>query len=281
MASEYIVYADESIKQGKYFSNFYGGALVRSKNFDDIRHELEKVKAQQNLYNEIKWSKITEQYLAKYAVVVDRFFDFVEQDQVKIRIMFTQNRHVPVGLTPYQQEHEYFMLYYQFLKHAFGWQYANTSDTLIPLRLYLDRLPDEKTKVAQFRAFLVQLNDTEQFVKGRVYIKSDQIAEVSSHDHVILQCLDIVMGAIQFRLNDKHLDKGVGEVKRGKKTIAKETIYKQILQRIQRIYPGFNIGISTGIQKNRANRWHHPYRHWLFIPREFELDTTKHKPTKR
>ncbi|MEZ4735452.1 MAG: hypothetical protein R3E79_50815 [Caldilineaceae bacterium] len=213
--------------------------------------------------------------------MVDRFFDFVEQDQVKIRIMFTQNRHVPVGLTPYQQEHEYFMLYYQFLKHAFGWQHANISDAFIPLRLYLDRLPDEKAKVAQFRTFLEQLNDTEQFVNGRVYIKPDQIAEVSSHDHVILQCLDIVMGSMQFRLNDKHLDKVEGEGKRGRKTIAKDALYKQIGQRIRRIYPGFNIGISTGVQDNLINRWQHPYRHWLFIPRDFELDATKHKPTKR
>lgn len=30
MAQEYLIYCDESAKTGKYFSNFYGGALIRS-----------------------------------------------------------------------------------------------------------------------------------------------------------------------------------------------------------------------------------------------------------
>ena len=33
---EYIIYCDESVSTGRYFSNFYGGALVRSVDFDDI-----------------------------------------------------------------------------------------------------------------------------------------------------------------------------------------------------------------------------------------------------
>ncbi len=30
---QYIIYCDESVKRGDYFSNFYGGALVRSNDF--------------------------------------------------------------------------------------------------------------------------------------------------------------------------------------------------------------------------------------------------------
>lgn len=36
MAKEYSIWCDESIKKGKYFSNFYGGVLIESKNRDFV-----------------------------------------------------------------------------------------------------------------------------------------------------------------------------------------------------------------------------------------------------
>jgi len=59
-------------------------------------------------------------------------------------------------------------------------------------------------------------------------IPEDQIAEVKSHNHVLLQCVDIVLGAIQFRLNDLHKVTPEGKWRRGKRTIAKEKLYKMI-----------------------------------------------------
>ncbi len=32
----YIIYCDESVKKGKYFSNFYGGAIINSNDLDSI-----------------------------------------------------------------------------------------------------------------------------------------------------------------------------------------------------------------------------------------------------
>jgi hypothetical protein len=34
--------------------------------------------------------------------------------------------------------------------------------------------------------------------------KIENITEVVSHNHVILQCMDIILGAMQFPLNDMH-----------------------------------------------------------------------------
>jgi len=105
----------------------------------------------------------------------------------------------------------------------------------------------------------------------------EDIAEVRSHDHVILQCMDVVLGSMFFILNDFHLEKPEGSWKRGNRTIAKEKLYKHILRHIRKVYPGFNIGVTTGIAGNPQNRWLHPYRHWLFEPREYELDFSKAK----
>ena len=38
--------------------------------------------------------------------------------------MFTQNQFVPTRLSPDQRRAEYHLLYYQFIKHAFGLRFA-------------------------------------------------------------------------------------------------------------------------------------------------------------
>ena len=85
---------------------------------------------------------------------------------------------------------------------------------------------------------------------------------------VLAQCLDVVLGAMAFRLNDKHLEKPPGEKRRGKRTVAKERLYKAILADIRQLKPGFNIGISTGTGGDPTARWKAPYLHWRFVPSE-------------
>jgi Protein of unknown function (DUF3800) len=270
---EYLIYCDESISKGRYFSNFYGGALVRAQDLLLVERSIRDCRDRLHLDKEMKWSKVTSQYLEKYTEMIDVFFDLVEADRIKLRIMFTQNRYRPTSLTGDQVDNEYFLLYYQFIKHAFGLAYADAVEPSEShrVRLYLDRLPDTKEKVAQFKRYLVGLNDYRQFKNAKVYIDPNQIAEIESHQHVILQGLDVVLGSMQFRLNDRHLEKPEGDKVRGKRTIAKEKLYKHISRRIRKIYPRFNIGVSTSAQGNADSHWRHPYRHWLFIPSDHEV----------
>ncbi|HLL45065.1 MAG TPA: DUF3800 domain-containing protein [Longimicrobiaceae bacterium] len=275
---ELILYTDESEKSGKYYENFYGGAVVRSKDLEPVQEILSRTALENNLLAEIKWSKVTENYLGKYKALVDAFFDLVAQDRIKVRIMFTQTRFIATNLTPEHRRNEYLLLYYQFLRHGFGLRYCTSVEPgPVRLRIYLDKLPDSKENIAKFKGFVTALQFSKEFRDAGVLIPLDQIAEVRSHDHVILQCLDVVLGAMQFRLNDRHLEKPEGQTRRGKKTIAKEKLYKHINARIRGIYPHFNIGVSTGTEGDWANRWHHPYRHWLFIPSERKIDNTRAK----
>lgn len=88
--------------------------------------------------------------------------------------------------------------------------------------------------------------------------------------------MDIILGAMAFRLNDLHKERPEGSIIRGKRTIAKEKLYKHINNRIRQIYPNFNIGIST--TKSPIEKiWELPYRHWKFIPKEFMVDETRFK----
>ena len=67
--------------------------------------------------------------------------------------------------------------------------------------------------------------------------------------------------------DDRHKDKPEGQRTRGKRTIAKEKLYKVINAEIRAIYPNFNIGTTTGAANGASDRWVHPYRHWRFMPR--------------
>ncbi len=278
MPTELIIYTDESDKEGEYFSNFYGGVLVRSRDLEAVIANLDNCKQQHHLFNEIKWQRVTENYLEKYVAVINTFFDVVATDKAKVRIMFTSNQYVPQGLTSEQRQTEYHRLYYQFIKHAFGLQHASRELTPpIQMRLNLDQMPTSKEETAQFKSYVDGLNRNRVFNRTGVRLSRRQIAEVDSKNHVLLQCLDIVLGSMAFRLNNKHLAKPPGEVRRGKRTIAKEKLYKHISTRIRRIYPNFNIGESTGTQGDVANRWKHPYRHWKLIPKNHQRDLTKTK----
>jgi hypothetical protein len=274
MALEYIVYADESVTDGKFFWNFYGGCLVTSKDLNDVESALHESKKSLNLFGEVKWQKVTVNYVSKYENLLDVFFDLVESSKIKVRVMFTQNRNVATNLTPRQREDAYFLLYYQFVKHAFGLAYADHGLPSVAVRIYLDALPDTYEKRARFRGYLADLTRFPKLRDARIVIDEQQIAEVDSREHVLLQCTDLVLGAMQFRLNRWHEEKVRRERRRGSRTIAKERLYKSILSRVRRLHGNFNPGISTGTRGDVRNRWRDPYRHWLFVPHERERDSS-------
>jgi len=125
LKEEYIIYCDESAKKGKYFGNFYGGAIVSAKQINKLNTVLNQKKKELNLLGEIKWSKITESYLDKYIEIIDLFFDYIKISNIKIRIMFKPVCYIANHLTDNQIDNEYYLLYYQFVKWAFGFKSSN------------------------------------------------------------------------------------------------------------------------------------------------------------
>lgn len=221
---EYIILCDESDREGKYYSNFYGGLIVGASQYEQVTARLNAAKRELNLYGEVKWEKVTERYLPKYEALMRRFFEEVAGANVKVRLMFRQNAQRPRRLTDQQVEMQYFLLYYQFIKHVFGLEFIERTDEGTRLRLYFDQFPDTQEKVERFKGFLVALQASRKFQVANLRLAREDITEVRSHDHVLLQCLDIVLGAMAFRLNDKHKAKLLGKKRRGKRTRAKEAL---------------------------------------------------------
>lgn len=266
---EYILYCDESSDKGPKYSDFFGGCIVSSKNAPGVISALEMKKRELHLGGEIKWTKVTANYLDYYIQMVDLFFDLIKDGKVKMRVMFRKNEDTPHRRDVCEKDDKYFKLYYQFIKHSFGLMAIPEDEGEVFLRVYFDQLPDTKIKCEKFKDFIRNLPSTNDFQKvhGRLYIRKEDVAEVRSHNHVLLQCVDIVLGAMYFRLNELHCEKPEGSRSRGKRTIAKEKLYKHINKRICELLPNFNIGISTGQRDYDNPDWELPYSHWRFVPR--------------
>ncbi|WP_335622023.1 DUF3800 domain-containing protein [Legionella israelensis] len=211
----------------------------------------------------MKWDKVSGKTFLQYSKFIEYFFGLINDDIVKIRIMFSQNNKVACNLTKEHKEKGYLFLYYQFLKHAFGLQYL-ASENKYSMHYYLDLLPQKEDDCNKFKYFVSNLD---KFIPDQYNLvcSAEQIHEVDSKKSIIIQSVDIVLGAIQAKLNDKFANKNKNK-KRPEKTRLKENLYKRINSHIREIYPNFNIGASTSYQNDISNRFRHPYRHWNFEP---------------
>ncbi|MBO31350.1 MAG: hypothetical protein CL439_08115, partial [Acidimicrobiaceae bacterium] len=266
MHKRYIIFCDESDDKGRFYSNFYGGILIEASKQEAIEAELQACKDALNIFHgEMKWERITGPYAEKYIQFVNVIFDIVERGDMKIRIMFTQNRNLPV-LEDYQIGRDYFMLYYQFIKHAFGLQHAVPEGGTAAAAVLLDDVPHNAQKFHDFKMYLSSLSTFPKWTRAGFSISYDDIADVNSKNHNILQALDVVLGGMQSRLNEKHTKPQPPAKRRGKRTKAKAAVYAAIKDRVWQIYPRFNVGVSTATLEGLHMRFEHPYRHWLFVP---------------
>ena len=100
--------------------------------------------------------------------------------------------------------------------------------------------------------------------------KTGAIAEIDSKKHNLQQCMDIVLGAMAFVLNKKHLETAPGTNERGKRTIAKEQLFNHIIELIKESNGCEVFCIcETTPSKSPKDYWITPYRHWKFLPAEF------------
>ena len=264
----YIVYCDESSSQGDLYVDFFGGCIIDASKIHMIEDSLNGLKLSLNLKSEIKWTYVSEPYLEKYKQVIHAFFDFVRAGDIKVRIMFRKRDSLyPHGTMPIKEE-RYFKLYYQFIKHSFGFRTPASVTGEYHAAFLLDELPDHSEQADAFKRFLQSLPTTKDFEGSGLHIDEQDIGEVNSQDHVILQCVDIVLGAMFFRMNKLNEIKDPSTGKRGKRTRAKEKLYQTILEEIRTIHPVFNIGVSTGERGRDYPHWSSPYEHWVFEPKK-------------
>lgn len=270
------IWLDESDKKGPYFSNFYGGLLIKSDDLATVLAEARGLIERLGIWEEIKWQKVNKHTFDAYVSIVDYIFGLLSEGRAKIRIFFRSNQTRPTNLTAEQRRNEFTILYYEFIKNAFGLQYCDMPDGTKDVCLYLDEIPASGSQVAEFRRYLANLGNVAEFKANGVGFHTSRIVEVQSKEEIPLQFLDLVLGAICFRLNDKHKVKDPQTGRLGVRTRLKAKLYKYINNKIREIRPGFNVGVSTGIQR-LSDKWTLPYSHWRFVPKSHEIDHTFNK----
>lgn len=270
------IWLDESDKHGKFYSNFYGGILVLSKHREEVLRRMEAIRNKMGINDEIKWQKVNSYHFEKYVGIIDELFQMGKEGLLKIRIFFRHNQFEP-NLTSEKRKEEYPILYYQFIKYAFGLIFADDNEGI---RLYLDEIPLNQEDKLNFIGHLYQLKDDLAFKNKGIRFVEKGISEVDSKSHLPLQFMDVILGAICFKLNEKDKLRSDGDERPGKRTILKLKLYKHINKRIREIYPDFNIGISTPI-KDESDRWFQVYRHWSFKPKNSVRDLTRTKRAKK
>ncbi len=262
--SEYWIFCDESIQSGPKFSHFFGGAIVPASRHAEIENHLRVLKAKIGFLHELKWQRVSEQWLEGYEKMMTGFFDLLRHGKVRMRVMFSDNRVIPQGLSRAERDAAYFKLYYQFIKHSFGLRYIPIREEGTRLRLNFDQFPHTREKVQQFKGFIGALPEAAALREARLLLSPDHITEVDSREHVLLQCVDLVLGAMAFRLNDMHLVKPEGQRTRGKRTLAKDRLYRHILGEIHTLKPALNPKMSTASEPFPEGNWTMPYQHWSF-----------------
>ena len=236
---EYVIYCDESLGKGQYYSDFFGGALVKSCDFEGAKAALESRKAELNLNNEIKWVKVTENYLQKYMDMMDLFFSLISQGKIKVRIMFRETSKSPSDLTRDKIDNRYSLLYYQFVKNAFGLCHRDKEDgDKVFLKIFFDEIPYPLEQRDAFKSHIYSLQKFWQFRKAGIKIRMDDLAEINFGKHVIQQCM--------------------------------EKLFYHILDHIRSLkgFENFDIYCDTPAS-SPLDYWKHPYRHWSFEPSEF------------
>lgn len=270
--SKFIIYADEAWTHNSpplsRYHNFFGGIFGEEKYIDKLSAELSKIKSNHNCPRiEIKWSNLDEKNFEMYKALIQCVSNHILSGRIRYRQMFKDRSYHYVGDRTGSDLDIQFKQYYQFLKHAFGFQYLNLAPSNqfhhIILRLDTHSSQQHKDKLNELIVSLPEIID-------RYDIKFT-VTYINSANNICLQVCDLLMGAAGYHGNQMSRRKVNGRRTITKKQKLKAEMCKfiyNILKNINNIDRGaraFNWFESTGINNDPANKFKHRLRIWKFI----------------
>ena len=72
------------------------------------------------------------------------------------------------------------------------------------IKIAIDKLPNTKEQNDLFKEYIYNMQNLPEFQIGHVVIRREDITDVDSKQHVVLQGMDIILGSIQFKLNKEN-----------------------------------------------------------------------------
>lgn len=267
---KYIIYADEAWTQNSPLYRYhciFGGLISTENHFKNLELDIKRLKKQHNYSKEIKWSNISSRNINFYndlILIVESFINSIPE--TKYRQLFMDRAYRYIGM-PCSEIETQFKIYYQFLKHCFGFEHA-PRNTFITFKLDTHSSHLHREQLTEYLKSLT-------FPNVRIKVEF-----IDSKRSCALQICDLLMGAAGYHGNKISWDLLQGRTKRTKNQLMKARFSKNVynlLKRIDATHRGsqaFNWFETTGTNGISTSRYNHKLRIWKFIPRENAYDET-------
>jgi hypothetical protein len=177
------IYCDESCHIEHDHKKFMLLGAVSSA-YNEVKRHTERIKDLKDkhaFYAEIKWSNVSKSQYHFYRELIDYFFD----TDLRFRSVIIDKTKIRNDKFGQDYNTFYYKMYYYLLNHNKNTQYA--------YNVYLDIKDDlSSQKVNELKRIL-----NTQFGVFR------NVQNIRSHESLILQLTDLLMGALSYNLNDK------------------------------------------------------------------------------
>lgn len=176
---------------------------------------IKDIKKKHNYYGEIKWSKVSNSQLKFYKELLDYFFS----TDLCFRALVIKKDQIDNDSHGQNYDEFYYKMYYQLLNHQISSQYA--------YNVYLDIKDDLSAR---------KVRKLEEVLNTK-YGVFRHIQNIRSHESILLQLADFIMGAISYKLNNAD-----------KKVIAKVQLIEKIKQHSRQ-----DLSVSSEYRDNKLN----------------------------
>lgn len=182
MSKTFNLYCDESCHIENDHKKYMLLAYVSSAYNLVAKHTacIKQIKEKHHFYGEIKWSNVSSSQYLFYEEVIDYFF----QNDLNFRaVIIDKNK---IKTTEFNQDYDtfYYKMYYYLLNHNI--------DTSSSYNVYLDI----KDSLSAHK--VSTLND----ILNTKFGVFRSIQNIRSHESLLLQIADLIMGALAYNLND-------------------------------------------------------------------------------
>ena len=196
---KYYIFADESnTSQSRYM--LIGGIWVDEHTYKNVSEECKNFKVKNNWASQTKlnWKNISKQTLPQYKKFIDIFFKY----NLNFKCIILDRKTVNLKLNEEKdKELGFYIFYYMFLRNcsAIGHQYY----------IYLDRMNNRvPNRLQVMRNFLEKprhryADNGEVYYQNGLDIKTLEFVNSNSYD--LIQFSDLLLGAIGYHYNKRHL----------------------------------------------------------------------------
>lgn len=229
---KYHIFCDESCLTHRYAC--YGGIIIPDRNINIFNETIEKSRIEQNLFAEIKWTKISDQYYSKYNELISTVSSLINKDLCHFRSMIVDTNTVNnKKFNNGDRELGIYKHFYCLLIHCFLKDMKNCD-----FEIYIDS-----------RTTSYDLNNLQTIINNTLKSsKVTSIKHIDSKKSNFIQINDLLLGSLSFHKNGQHLISGT---KKSKINISKN---------IATLFLGVSyLGNCTDFLQKRFKIWNFKY----------------------